>query len=68
MNIIENTWDHLDRMIRLRDPLPTSLDQLWVALLDEWGKLDQAYIDKLYASLPKRVQALKKAKGCATRY
>lgn len=68
MNPIENAWNHLDCMIRLRDPLPTNIDQLWVVLQEEWGKLDQTYIDKLYASLPKRVQALKKVKGCATRY
>jgi len=68
MSPIQNAWDHLDHRICLRDPLPTNLDQLWAALEEEWEKLDQKYIDKLYASLPNRVQALKKAKECTTRY
>jgi len=68
MSPIRNVWDHLDHIICLQDPLPTNLDQLWAVLEEEWGKLDQKYIDKLYASLPNWVQALKKAKGCTTHY
>jgi transposase len=68
MNIIENLWDHLDRMVRARDPLPTNLDELWAALLEEWEKIDQDYIDRLYKSLPNRVRDVLKAKGGSTRY
>jgi hypothetical protein len=52
MNIIENLWDHLDRMVCAQDPLPTNLDKLWAALLEEWEKIDQDYTDRLYKSLP----------------
>ena len=68
MNIIENLWDHLDRMVRTWDPLPTNLDQLWSALLEEWGKIDLDYIDRLYKSLPNRVRDVLKAKGGSTHY
>jgi len=63
LNIIENAWHELDHRIRKRNPLLTSEDQLWVALQEEWGKLDQEYIDKLYSSMPKRVKELVKAEG-----
>lgn len=68
MNIIENLWDHLDRMVRAHSPLPTNLNQLWEVLQEEWGLIDQAYIDKLYGSMVERVNTLRKAKGGETRY
>ena len=68
MNIIENLWDHLDRMVRSRDPLPRNLDELWEALKEEWANIDQGYIDSLYASLPNRVRELLKANGGETHY
>ena len=68
MNIIENVWAHLDRMVRARDPLPKNCEELWVALKEEWEKIDQAFIDKLYDSMPTRVRELLKAKGGNTRY
>jgi hypothetical protein len=46
MNIIENLWPHLDRMVRTRDPLPKNPNDLWL-LKEEWGKIDQAFIAKI---------------------
>ena len=68
LNIIENVWDHLDRKIRARKPLPHSQEDLWVALQEEWYSIDQAFIDKLYDSIPDRVHAVYKAHGGNTRY
>ena len=31
MKCIENCWDHVNRMMRARDPLPSNLDELWNA-------------------------------------
>jgi hypothetical protein len=42
--------------------------ELWVALKEEWEKIDQDFIDKLYDSMPSRVRELLKAKGGNTRY
>ena len=39
-------------MLRSRNPLPKNLDELWEALQEEWYHIDQAYIDKLYDSMP----------------
>jgi hypothetical protein len=68
MNIIEHAWDYLDRRVHSRSPLPKNLGELWDALVEEWGRIDDDYITKLYESMPRRVQALLEAKGGHTRY
>ena len=68
MNIIEHVWAYLDRRIRTRKVLPRNKDELWEALLEEWNAIEPEYIQKLYASLPSRVNALLQAKGKYTRY
>lgn len=68
LNIIENLWDHLDRMVCSRNPLSWNCDELWAALQEEWGMIDQGFIDRLYESLPNRVCDVMKAKGGETWY
>ncbi|KAJ3979639.1 hypothetical protein F5890DRAFT_1421030 [Lentinula detonsa] len=51
-----------------RSPLPNSVDQLWVALQEEWSRIPIEYINKLYDSLPRRVSDIIAANGGATRY
>ncbi|KLO06465.1 hypothetical protein SCHPADRAFT_838046 [Schizopora paradoxa] len=68
MNIIEHVWDHLDRLVRSRDPLPKNKQEFWDALQEEWYGISLDYIENLYASLPRRVEALRKAKGEYTKY
>ncbi|KAF8169907.1 hypothetical protein K438DRAFT_1498425, partial [Mycena galopus ATCC 62051] len=69
MNIIEHAWEELNRRVRARLPvLPQNCDQLWEALQEEWANLGIDYINQLYDSLPRRVQALHTAKGLYTKY
>ncbi|GBE84304.1 hypothetical protein SCP_0602820 [Sparassis crispa] len=68
MNLIEHVWDILDRRVRARNPQPSSVDQLWDALEEEWSRISSAQVQKLYGSMPNRVAELKKAKGGNTRY
>jgi hypothetical protein len=68
LNITEHVWDHLNRKVRARRPLPTNEDQLWKALQEEWCVIDDSFITKLYDSLPRRVLAVHEAKGGKTRY
>jgi hypothetical protein len=68
LNIIENLWDHLDHMVHARNPLPWNCDELWAALQEEWGMIDQGFIDRLYKSLPNHVRDVMKAKGGETQY
>jgi hypothetical protein len=68
LNIAENVWDHLERRVRARKPLPCSAEDLWIALQEEWFAVDKSFIDKLYESLPDRVHAVYKAHGGNTKY
>lgn len=68
MNIIEHVWHYLDRRVRQRPNQPHNLDALWEALQEEWYRIDQEFLDHLYNSIPRRVDALVAAKGGNTRY
>ena len=67
MNLIKHVWDMLDRKVRSRR-LPSNLDDLWRILQEEWNNLNIGAIQGLYDSMPRRVEALKAAKGSYTRY
>ncbi|KAG1795811.1 uncharacterized protein HD556DRAFT_1219161, partial [Suillus plorans] len=68
MSIIEHVWDYLDRRVRTRTPLPRNCTELWEALVEEWGRVEEKYITKLYESMPERIKALLDAKGGHTKY
>jgi hypothetical protein len=51
-----------------RRPLPTNKDDLWLAVKEEWAKLDLAKIRSLYDTYDHRIQALVDAEGGHTRY
>jgi transposase len=68
MSIIEHVWDQVDTLVRARDPLPTNKEQLWQALEEEWYNFPMESLQKLYESMPRRIAALVKAKGGATKY
>lgn len=68
MNIIEHVWDILDRRMRARPQRPGNINELWEVLQEEWGKISVETICALYLSVPRRLAALKKAKGGHTKY
>ncbi|KAH7904550.1 hypothetical protein BJ138DRAFT_1018994 [Hygrophoropsis aurantiaca] len=42
--------------------------ELWEALVEEWGNIEMDFVRKLYESMPRRVEALLEAKGSHTKY
>jgi hypothetical protein len=68
MNIIEHVWHQLDLRVRARNPLPRNKDELWVALQEEWAAFPLESLKTLYESMPRRVAALKAARGGHTKY
>jgi hypothetical protein len=68
MSIIEHVWDQIDAMVRARNPLPRNKEEMWVALQEEWDNFPQSSLDKLYESMPRRVDALVEARGSHTKY
>ena len=68
MNIMKHVWDVLDHRMRACMPLPCNLNELWVALQEEWAKIDMGIINTLYESMPHRTTGLAKANGSYTKY
>lgn len=66
MNPIENLWQVFKSRVHKRKP--TNLNQLWEFISQEWRNFTPQEIQKLVGNMPKRVQALQKAKGGATKY
>lgn len=68
MNIIEHCWAYLAIRIRRRIPRPTTEDQLWEMLQEEWAQMGEGFRKRLYESMPRRVNELNARKGRHTRY
>jgi hypothetical protein len=68
MSIIEPVWNHLDCLVRARNPLPCNIKELFAALKEEWEKISLEFIEGLYASMPRRTCALAAAGGSYTKY
>lgn len=68
LNPIEHVWDKLKIQIGQREKRPTSVHELWDMVLEEWELIPQEMIEKLYESMPRRVEAVLKAKGGNTKY
>ena len=66
LNIIESVWDYMKRQKDLRKP--TSTEHLWLVLQDVWNNLPAEFLQKLCASLPRRIDAVLKANGGHTKY
>jgi transposase len=63
LNPIEHMWNELDRRIRKRHKLPTSKDDLWEAIKEEWEAIPLEFVRKLFETMPERVKDVRKAKG-----
>lgn len=68
MNPIEHIWNEVDRRVRKRSPLPRSAEEMWEALQEEWNAFGTEFLDKLYNSMPQRVEDLLATKGGSTRW
>jgi transposase len=68
VNPIEHVWHRLKTRINGRPTIPKNLDEMWVAIQEEWEKIDVEFVNKLVESMPDRVEAVRKAKGGSTKY
>lgn len=68
LNPIEHLWDLLKRRIRARNPGPSTLLELRNALQEEWNNIPQEDIQNLIRSMPRRMEAVIRARGGNTRY
>jgi transposase len=68
LNPIEHLWDELERRIRKREPPPKNERELATFLQEEWEKIPPSIYQNLVLSMNKRVAAVLKAGGYATKY
>ena len=66
VNPIEHVWDYLKRE-KIRHAA-TSKERLWEVLCQCWNSIEASTLQNLVKSMPKRVQAILKAKGGHTNY
>lgn len=67
-NPIEHVWDRLQRQLSRRMHYPNTLNELAIALEEEWQLIPREYINGLVESMPNRCLAIWRARGGNTRY
>jgi transposase len=61
LDTIKSVWDYMKREKHLR--LPKSTEELWLVLQEVWPNLPAEFLQKLCASVLRRIDAVLKAKG-----
>ena len=67
-NAIEHLWGELGRAISSMDNPPQNRDELHQALLDKWAQIPVQRLQRLVASMPRRLAAIIAARGGNNRY
>ena len=68
INPIEHLWEHLKKKLRGYPTPPKGVHELWDRVAEEWNKITPETCQNLIESMPRRVQAVIKAKGGHTKY
>jgi transposase len=68
LNPIEHVWRRLKVRINQRPIIPKDVEEMWVALQEEWGKIEVEFINQLANSMPECVEAVRKVRGGHTKY
>ncbi|KAJ1303022.1 hypothetical protein OPQ81_011223 [Rhizoctonia solani] len=63
LNPIEDLWAHLKRELGKYPHPPKGVLELWERVETEWNKIDAKVCQELIESMPRRIQAVLKAKG-----
>ncbi len=66
LNPIENLWGIVKR--KLRDTRPNNADELKATVKETWASIPPQQCHKLISSMPRRIEAVIKAKGAPTKY
>ncbi len=66
LNPIENLWGIVKR--KMRDTRPNNADELKATVKETWASIPPQQCHKLTTSMPRRIEAVIKAKGAPTKY
>jgi transposase len=65
---IENLWSILKFQLKMREKKPTTKEELWNQLVEEWEKLQSDLLTRLVDSMPQRCKDVLAAGGGATHH
>ncbi len=65
LNPIENIWGIVKRKVRNKRP---NADELKATVKETWASIPPQQCQKLITSMPRRIEAVIKAKGASTKY
>lgn len=68
LNPIEHLWHHLKRRLAEYEVPPRGMMEVWERVEAEWNKIEPEVCQNLIESMPRRVEAVIKAKGGYTKY
>jgi len=68
LNPIEHLWWHLKRKVADYEVSPNGILELWDRVEEEWNKIEPEVCQNLIRSMPRRIEAVLKAKGGYTKY
>jgi hypothetical protein len=68
LNPIEHLWTTLKRKLNDYDTAPSGVWGIWDRAAEKWDEITEEDCQKLISSMPRRLQAVKKAKGGHTKY
>ncbi len=66
LNPIENLWGIVKR--KMRDTRPNNADELKATVKETWASIPPQQCHKMITSMPRRIEAVIKAKGAPTKY
>ncbi len=66
LNPIENLWGIVKR--KMKDTRPNNADELKATVKETWASIPPQQCHKLITSMPRRIEAVIKAKGAPTKY
>ena len=68
LNPIEHLWQHLKQQLNAYEVPPAGIHELWDRVQVEWEKIPKEVCRNLIESMPRRIEAVIKAKGAQTKY
>jgi len=68
LNPLEYLWGHLKRRLVEHEHPPNGMEELWRRIEEEWNKISAKVYQKLIESMPRRIEAVIKAKEGYTKY
>ena len=68
LNPIEHLWAHLKRQLNRYEKASSGILELWERVQDEWWKIPPKTCQDLIESMPRRCEAVIRAKGRWTKY